>query len=112
MLISPEGYCDSPHAESEDDSIRVIRVVVVGVTVVIHVTEVVRAISRPEPPVVRGATPVVDNLSVSFDFQLLSYKCRFLINEIGNFAQLIQRDTLRFTGVSICQRIRHFEKII
>ena len=100
------------HAEAEDDSIRATRVVVVGVTVVIHVTEASPTASGTEPPVVRGATPVVDNLSVSFDFQLLSYKCRFLINEVCDFAQLIQRDTLRFTGVFICQRIRHFEKII
>lgn len=74
------------HAESEDDSIRVIRVVVVRVAVVIHVTEVVRAVSGTEPPVVSGATQVVNNLFASFDFQLLGYKCRFLINEICNFA--------------------------
>ena len=45
----------TPHAESEDDSIRVIRVVVVGVTVVIHVTEVSPTVSGTEPPVVREA---------------------------------------------------------
>ena len=74
------------HAEAEDDSIRATRVVVVGVTVVIHVTEVSPTVSGTEPPVARGATPVVDNLFASFDFQLLGYKCRFLINEICNFS--------------------------
>lgn len=39
--------------ESEDDPVRVIRVVVVLITIVVHVPEVSRAVSRSKPPVVR-----------------------------------------------------------
>lgn len=45
-------------AESEDNPIRVIGVIVVAVAIVIHVTEIVSAISRPQPPVVRGVNPI------------------------------------------------------
>lgn len=45
------------HAESEGHAISVVRVIVVAIAIVIDVAEIVRIVSRTQPPVV-GATDV------------------------------------------------------